>query len=82
MSMKLNFLIDFFYDKFCWYCFFTFSAFLVVPPGPVLSRRHGGDIVFWVCMHSLTHEGAIHVDGVVTIQKTRVTALSQRMKIS
>lgn len=39
-------------------------------PGPVLSRSHGGDVVVWVCMHGLTHEGAIHVDRVVTKSET------------
>lgn len=44
----------------------TLHASHVSTPGPVLSRCHGGDIVFWVCMHGLTHEGAIHVDWIVT----------------
>lgn len=45
------------------------------PPGPVLSRCHGGDIVFWVCVHGLTHEGAVHVDRVITVNKIQVCAL-------
>lgn len=48
---------------------FTFHASHVSTPSPVLPRRHGGDVVFWVCVHGLVHEGAIHIDGVVTAQK-------------
>ncbi len=44
----------------------TFHATHVSSPCPVLSRCHGGDIVFWVCVHGFTHEGAIHVDRVIT----------------
>lgn len=50
----------------------TFHASHVSSPGPVLSRCHGGDVVFWVCMHGFTHEGAIHVDRVVTASKAPV----------
>lgn len=47
----------------------TFHASHVSTPRPVLSRCHGGHIVFWVCMHGLTHEGAIHVDRIITAKK-------------
>lgn len=50
----------------------TFHASHVCSPGPVLSRCHGRDIVFWVCVQGLTHEGAIHVDRVVTANKIPV----------
>lgn len=45
------------------------------PPGPVLSRCHGGDVVFRVCVHGLTHEGAVHVDRVITVNEIQVCAL-------
>lgn len=43
----------------------TFHTSHVSAPGPVLSRCHGGDVVFWVRVHGLTHEGAVHVDRVI-----------------
>lgn len=60
----------------------TFHASHVSAPGPVLPRCHGGNIVFWVCMHGLTHEGAIHVDRIITAKKTPVfydTKLNSRL---
>lgn len=47
----------------------TFHPSHMGSPGPVLSGRHGCDIVFWIGMHGLSHEGAIHVDGVITANK-------------
>lgn len=51
----------------------TFHASHVSAPGPVLSRCHGGDIVLRVCVHGLTHQGAVHVDRVVTTNKIPVS---------
>lgn len=56
----------------CVLAFLTFHASHMSTPGPVLSRCHGGDIVFRICMHGLTHEGAIHVDRVITANKIPV----------
>lgn len=48
----------------------TFHTPHVRAPGPVLPRRHGGDVAFGVCVHGFTHQGAIHVDGIVAATVT------------
>lgn len=48
----------------------TFHTPHVRAPGPVLAWSHGGDVALGVCVHGFTHQGAIHVDGIVTATVT------------
>lgn len=56
----------------------TFHTPHVRAPGPVLARSHGGDIALGVCVHGFTHQGAIHVDGIVTVTVTRPVCKHRR----